>query len=228
MNEYLDVIYPSGTVMSQLLRSLQAPNGKHGKKAAVLKADIFRYTILLHKGGIYADVDTAAVKKFDDWGRDAMDMVRSSVHLPISSRISLIMKYPLICADILTHKPQTDQLIAQIPRVIHGDISFTSSLSQSLPAPPPALIVAIEKSNDPAWRGKSMARGLQVVQWTIAAQPGHPVFLDVLNRIVARWLDEERRVLKGRSWEGDDEDATVLDWTGPGPWSDAVVRYVNP
>lgn len=72
-----------------------------------------------------------------------------------------------------------------------------------------------------------MARGLQVVQWTIAAQPGHPVFLDVLNRIVARWVDEERRGLKERSWDGENEDAAVLDWTGPGPWSDAVVRCVN-
>lgn len=96
MNEYLNVIYPHGTVMSQLLQSLQAPNGKHGKKAAVLKADIFRYTILLHKGGIYADVDTAAVKKFDDWGSDAMDMVRSTVHWQLRLLLFHIVKSSLV------------------------------------------------------------------------------------------------------------------------------------
>jgi alpha 1,6-mannosyltransferase len=67
MDEYLNTIYPSGSPMSKVLQSLPMP---------VLKADILRYTILLHKGGIYSDIDTAAVRKFDDWGHDAVDMAR--------------------------------------------------------------------------------------------------------------------------------------------------------
>lgn len=67
-----------------------------------------------------------------------------------------------------------------------------------------------------------MTRGLQIVQWTIAAQPGHPVFLDVLDRIVGKWLEEESNKSK-QSWD----DETVLNWTGPGPWSDAILRYVR-
>ena len=43
----------------------------------VLKADILRYTLLLHKGGIYSDTDTAAVKPFDRWGENPEDMVRT-------------------------------------------------------------------------------------------------------------------------------------------------------
>lgn len=62
-----------------MLNSL--PDPKTSKRARVLKADIFRYTILLHKGGIYTDIDTAAVKKIDDWGEGAFDMV-SLVSLP--------------------------------------------------------------------------------------------------------------------------------------------------
>lgn len=54
--------------MSKLLQSL--PESKR-----VLKADILRYTILLHKGGIYSDFYTAAVKEFDEWGRGAIHMV---------------------------------------------------------------------------------------------------------------------------------------------------------
>lgn len=72
-----------------------------------------------------------------------------------------------------------------------------------------------------------MARGLQIVQWTIAAQPGHPVFLDVLWRIVRRWEEEGAKTIRAINvnMEKDSNDA-VLEWTGPGPWSDAVIRYV--
>ena len=67
MDEYLNAIYPPASPMSKVLQSLPMP---------VLKADILRYTVLLHKGGIYSDIDTAAVRKFDDWGQGAGDMVR--------------------------------------------------------------------------------------------------------------------------------------------------------
>lgn len=68
MDAYLDQIYPKGSPMAEVLESLPK---------RVLKADILRYTLLLHKGGIYTDTDTAAVKKFDDWGADPIDLVRS-------------------------------------------------------------------------------------------------------------------------------------------------------
>lgn len=66
-----------------MLNSL--PNPKTSKRARVLKADIFRYTILLHKGGIYTDIDTAAVKKIDEWGEGAFDMVSSYYHYCLST-----------------------------------------------------------------------------------------------------------------------------------------------
>lgn len=79
-------------------------------------------------------------------------------------------------------------------------------------------------SHDSQWREKTMARGLQFVQWTIAAQPGHPVFLDVLSHVVTKWESAVRNgkykdILNGRLSQDE-----VLDWTGPGPWSDAVIR----
>lgn len=88
VDEYLYAIYPPGTVMSQLLHSLT--DSKNKKKSRVLKADIFRYTILLHKGGIYADADTASVRKFDEWGRDALDMVCLDVLSPLLFLVSVM------------------------------------------------------------------------------------------------------------------------------------------
>lgn len=69
MEQYLATIYPEGSPMSQVLKALPKQ---------VLKADILRYTLLLHKGGIYSDTDTAAVRKFEDWGTDYIDLVRNS------------------------------------------------------------------------------------------------------------------------------------------------------
>lgn len=66
MEAYLNEIYPESTPMGKLLQSIPKQ---------VLKADIFRYTLLLHKGGIYTDTDTAGVRKFEDWGKDPIDLV---------------------------------------------------------------------------------------------------------------------------------------------------------
>lgn len=66
MDSYLHSIYPKGSPMSNVLEQLPK---------MVLKADILRYTLLLHRGGIYTDIDTAAVRKFDEWGADALDIV---------------------------------------------------------------------------------------------------------------------------------------------------------
>ncbi|KAF8321526.1 hypothetical protein DL93DRAFT_2163145 [Clavulina sp. PMI_390] len=202
IDEYLSAIYPSGTPMASLLSSLS--DSKNRKRARVLKADIFRYTILFHRGGIYTDTDTALVKPFDEWAGGAEDV--------------------------------TDQVLTTIPYVAKNPSSLASiaissgSSSSSLPqGGPPALIVSIEKSNSPSWRSQNMARGLQVVQWTIAARRGHPVFLDVLSKIVARW-QQEQQGSEGRREPGgvmsSTDDGGVLDWTGPGPWSDAIFRYL--
>lgn len=69
-----------------------------------------------------------------------------------------------------------------------------------------------------------MARGFQMVQWTIAAQPGHPVFLDVLSRVVMKWQRAVRNGKYNDIVNGKLSQDEVLDWTGPGPWSDAVIR----
>lgn len=90
MDEYLNAIYSSDSAMSSVLRSLPMP---------VLKADILRYTILLHKGGIYSDVDTAAVRKFDDWGHNAGDMARA-ISNPHTRSTNLLFSHLFCCTVI--------------------------------------------------------------------------------------------------------------------------------
>ena len=104
-------------------------------------------------------------------------------------------------------------------KISASSLSDTATLQSLVRLPPPSLLIAIEMDgSDGKWREKSMARGLQFAQWTIAAQPGHPVFLDVLSRAVTKW---ESLIGEGRPLE----DKDVLEWTGPGPWTDAVIRF---
>ncbi|KAI9293152.1 hypothetical protein K502DRAFT_279167, partial [Neoconidiobolus thromboides FSU 785] len=85
------------------------------------------------------------------------------------------------------------------------------------------MIVGMEFYNgDLNFRCKNpneFARGIQFIQWTIAATPRHPILLDVINRIkevTPSMLKKEKRI-----------DCDVLDWTGPGIWSDTVYSYLN-
>ncbi|KAL2117807.1 hypothetical protein VTJ04DRAFT_7467 [Mycothermus thermophilus] len=61
------------TVAPQLVRLLYGPAAPEVVEAydalplPVLKADFFRYLILLARGGIYADIDTYAIKSADKW-----------------------------------------------------------------------------------------------------------------------------------------------------------------
>jgi alpha 1,6-mannosyltransferase len=55
------------------------------------------------------------------------------------------------------------------------------------------------------------------VQWSIAAPPGHPVLLDAVGRIFAT----ARRIANG---EQEQDDTTVLNFSGPGVFSDCVLR----
>lgn len=129
----------------------------------VLKADFFRYLILLARGGIYSDIDTTALKPAVDW----------------------------------------------LPR----------ELDQSTVG----LVVGIEADPDrPDWHDW-YSRRIQFCQWTIQAKPGHPILRD----IVAIITEETLRMKKAGHLTSGKIDMTVVEFTGPGAWTDAVFRYFN-
>ena len=84
----------------------------------------------------------------------------------------------------------------------------------------PALIVSLE-----TFTRRDDSEGGHIVQYAFAAAPGHPVFLDVLQRIVevSRAVDQLRAAGENTTWT---TDQFVLAWTGPKPWSAAVWRYL--
>lgn len=130
---------------------------------AVLKADFFRYLVLLARGGIYSDIDTTALLPASDW-------------LPENSDQSTV-----------------------------------------------GLVIGIEADPDRddwhAW----YSRRIQFCQWTIQAKAGHPVLRD----IVAYITEETLRMKKAKRLSKGKMDKTIVEFTGPAAWTDAVFRYFN-
>lgn len=90
--------------------------------------------------------------------------------------------------------------------------------------------------NDPSW-ARSYIRPLQLVQWTMASRPMHPIFLDALRRVqqnlAAPSPDGKTSKIGGTGASaltgGKDKgqrDREVLESTGPAVLTDAVFQYL--
>lgn len=132
----------------------------------ILRADFFRYLILLARGGIYSDVDTKALKPVPQWIPSGID--------PASV----------------------------------------------------GLVVGIEADPDrPDW-AEWYARRIQFCQWTIQAKPGHPVLRDIVARITTETLERKyANTLDLPTTK--DRGSQIINWTGPGIWTDIVFEYFN-
>mmetsp|Transcript_5909 Transcript_5909/g.19017 ORF Transcript_5909/g.19017 Transcript_5909/m.19017 type:complete len:298 (-) Transcript_5909:436-1329(-) len=61
-------------------------------------------------------------------------------------------------------------------------------------------------------------REMQISQWTFAARPGHPILHDVVNRVLVK--SDAMLALPELN------DTSVMEWTGPGVFTDAVLDYL--
>ncbi|KAF8591965.1 glycosyltransferase family 32 protein [Ramaria rubella] len=73
------------------------------------------------------------------------------------------------------------------------------------------------------------SRPLQIVQWTMSFSPGHPILVDVVQRIYAASIEADRRQRQDPITIRDKNmtEMTVLEWTGPGVFTDAVLRFLH-
>ncbi|KIX10195.1 uncharacterized protein Z518_01276 [Rhinocladiella mackenziei CBS 650.93] len=130
----------------------------------VVRADFFRYLILLARGGIYSDIDTQALQSATDW------------------------------------------------------------LPQNLDKSTVGLVVGIEADPDrPDWN-QWYARRIQFCQWTIQSKPGHPVLRDIVATITADTLEMKKA---GQLRKGKEPAKSIMEYTGPGVWTDAIFSYFN-
>lgn len=161
----------------------------------VLKADFFRYLVILAEGGTYADIDTSLTTPMDEWLRDGQ------------------------LADLMDR--------ANVP---------PSGI---------AAVIGVEDECDCwGWRG-IFTRRLQFCQWSFQAKRGHPLFVDLVAKITELTLhnyNPHTQLLtfptgyKGMpnmapvynmSQGSDSWYHGVLEWTGPGAFTDSVFKYLN-
>ena len=111
---------------------------------------------------------------------------------------------------------------------IYSDIDTTAfkSAADWVPSEVPrssyGLIIGIEADPDrPDWHDW-YSRRIQFCQWTIQAKPGHPV----LQEIVAKITEDTLRMKRAGTLSIDATN-TVVEFTGPGVWTDTVFDYFN-
>ncbi|KZP00811.1 glycosyltransferase family 32 protein [Calocera viscosa TUFC12733] len=182
----------------------------------VLRSDMLRYLVLLLEGGVYSDTDTICLKPISRWGR---------------------------FAEVWTVDPGSEaELGEQVEQAWEGDREESARGD-----PPRGVIVGVEADvgTRPDWH-QWWPRPLQIVQWTLAAPPHHPVMLDALRRVhaatafAASWVvlqnathPEGKAASHNRPWEVKDAreelggPMSVMEWTGPGVFTDAALTYLT-
>eukprot|EP00659_Diplonema_papillatum_P005470 gene5470-8331_t len=95
------------------------------------------------------------------------------------------------------------------------DVTLVVALNEWSGRHPGAKVfVGLERAPTGRNWNRWFARRFQIVQWTLASVPGHPIFHRVLMLIWQRWKQHGSRLYGNLS-------ANVMDTTGPGIWSDA-------
>lgn len=88
------------------------------------------------------------------------------------------------------------------------------------------LVVGIEADPDrPDW-AEWYARRIQFCQWTIQAKKGHPMLRDLIARITELTLERKKNGNLKKTL-GKDEGGDIMNWTGPGIFTDLVFEYMN-
>lgn len=128
----------------------------------ILKADFFRYLILLARGGVYSDIDTQVIRPVSEWVPDE-----------------------LIMEDF-------------------------------------GLVIGIEADPDREDWAQWYSRRVQFCQWTMMSKPGHPALVEVVARLTEKTLarKQARTLLR-------DGEESIVEWTGPAMWTDAMFAYIN-
>ena len=95
-------------------------------------------------------------------------------------------------------------------------------IPKSVPRSTVGLVIGIEADPDRTDWADWYSRRIQFCQWTIEAKPGHPVLREVVSRIVDETLSKKR---DGRLKKFSDK--SVIEFTGPALWTDAIFQYLN-
>ncbi|KAI5952635.1 hypothetical protein KGF54_003502 [Candida jiufengensis] len=105
---------------------------------------------------------------------------------------------------------------------------WPSSQSEYLGQPNnPGLVVGVEADPDREDWADWYARRLQFCQWTIKSKVGHPMLRELISKITTITLIRESTGTLNDILDGKDEGNDVMNWTGPGIFTDHIFQYIN-
>ena len=84
------------------------------------------------------------------------------------------------------------------------------------------LVVGVEADPDREDWAQWYSRRIQFCQWTIQAKAGHPILREIVAQITEKTL---KRQADGTL--NHDHVNGVIEFTGPGPWTDAIFGFFN-
>lgn len=140
------------------------------------------------------------------------EVVEAYESLPAPVLKADFFRYLILCArggiysdiDTTALKSAVEWVPAEVPRSTYG------------------LVVGIEADPDrPDWQ-EWYSRRIQFCQWTIQAKPGHPVLVDIVASIT-----EETLRRKATKELNKDHMKSVVEFTGPAIWTDAIFKFFN-
>ncbi|WVW86281.1 hypothetical protein I302_108323 [Kwoniella bestiolae CBS 10118] len=213
----------------------------------VLRADLFRYMSMLVKGDIYSDSDTMPISHPYLWGLNAPSIVHPDIEAlpklikqtssPSSANPNLFERQSSLEIGHSQHNstdPEDNARIYQPPYYAHSKrapVHPDDQIPTTILNPEISIIVAIEWDSmigrtlsmwrqwtwwrfRRSWPDRGFPRGLQMVQNQLISKPFHPIMLDTIATIA------------GMVESGKANELGPLELTGPGPFTDAVLRYL--
>lgn len=223
--------------LEEMLSGSKVVEEFHQIKRGVLRADFFRYLIILLQGGLYTDTDTSCIRPIALWPGLYPSTYGSVVDFFNQTRYSMhyrCRRDHLVLKVLEEDEEQEGEGNMQVEMEGVKEISMEGTMLEmsyedsdwivggnvdNALEEPPRLVVAIEKdaiAERFKWKGSDYTRGLQVHQWTLVAQPFHPVFIDAVSQII-----KTSQLIRGGM-----PDPGALDYTGPSMFSDAVFKYL--
>ncbi|ODN99218.1 hypothetical protein I350_07377 [Cryptococcus amylolentus CBS 6273] len=210
-----------------------------GLEMGVLRADVFRYTSMLVAGGVYSDSDTMPISHPFLWGLHAPSNIINP-DLELLAELIVNRGGPKFPPN--TRPPRIDS--RSLPQhnssytPPYPGIERRSPVYVSIPNPATILnprismVIAIEWDNKIGrtlgmWRqwtwsrfteSSKYPRNIEFAQNLLVAKPFHPIMLDTVATIAQLVKSGEAKSLRPA--------CHLLELTGPGPFTDAVLRYL--
>ncbi|KAF8343767.1 uncharacterized protein EI90DRAFT_3027053 [Cantharellus anzutake] len=146
-----------------------------------------------------------------------------------------MLRYLLVLVEGGIYSDTDTRMLKTIDHWGQGSMDFQGTHSTG----PPSVIVGIEADvgGREDWHNW-WARPVQVCQWTFASAPYHPIFLDAVRRIYegtvflsyhenadGKELEEVPGFGSLKAGVGSLV-AQIMEWTGPGVFTDSVMRYL--